>query len=58
MRNLDWQMLGLAILVIVMFMAVGLSIALRSIFLISLFTLLGFGLMGFGLSLKKRKSGA
>lgn len=55
MKNINIPMLLLASLVILMFLAVGVSIAFRNIWFILLFILLGFGFMGYGLSLKRRK---
>lgn len=54
MEKFNWKMFFLAFLVVLMFIAVGLAIAFRSVFLIVLFTILGFILMGYGLYLKRK----
>ncbi|MGM8211886.1 DUF5325 family protein [Virgibacillus sp. W0430] len=55
MGKINVPMLLLAILVILMFVIAGFSIALRNGWLVALFLLLGFVLMGYGLVLKRRK---
>lgn len=55
MKNMDWPLLLLAILVVAMFVAVGYAVALRNVWLIILFIVLGFALMGYGLSLKRKR---
>lgn len=55
MKNINLPMLLLALLVILVFSAVGIAIAFRNIWAIFLLLLLGFAIMGFGISLKKRK---
>ncbi|WP_190279420.1 DUF5325 family protein [Ornithinibacillus gellani] len=55
MKNINFPMLFLAILVIAMFVAVGIAISYQNIWLIILFIVLGFGFMGYGISLKKKK---
>ncbi|GAB3068204.1 DUF5325 family protein [Virgibacillus ainsalahensis] len=55
MKNINFPMLMLAILVISMFMAVGVAIAFRNIGFIILFIALGFALMGYGISLKRKR---
>ncbi|WP_373895894.1 DUF5325 family protein [Virgibacillus natechei] len=56
MKNINFPMLLLAILVISLFAAVGVAIALRNIWLILLFIIGGFLVMGYGISLKRKKS--
>ncbi|WP_099157951.1 DUF5325 family protein [Virgibacillus ndiopensis] len=56
MKNFNIPMFLLAMLVILMFVAVGVAIAFRNIWFVILFILLGFAFMGFGLSIKRRKS--
>lgn len=55
MKEFNWGLFLLAFLVVLMFIAVGLAIALRNIWLILLFIFLGFALMGYGISLKRRR---
>ncbi|WP_165767891.1 DUF5325 family protein [Virgibacillus indicus] len=55
MKNINFPMLLLALLVIAMFFSVGIAIALRNIWLVLLFIILGFAFMGYGISLKKRR---
>jgi hypothetical protein len=54
-KDINFPMLLLAILVVAMFAGVGLAIALRSIWLILLFIVAGFAIMGYGISLKRKK---
>lgn len=54
MKSIDWKFFFLAFLVVLMFIGVGVAIALRNIWLIILFIILGFGLMGYGISLKRK----
>jgi hypothetical protein len=56
MKSIQWKFMTLAFIVVLMFIAVGLAIALRNVWLISLFIILGFGVMGYGLYLKRRES--
>ncbi|MBY7143766.1 DUF5325 family protein [Virgibacillus sp. NKC19-3] len=56
MKNINFPMLLLAILVISLFAAVGVAIALRNIWLIFLFIIAGSLVMGYGISLKRKKS--
>lgn len=55
MKEFNWSLFLLALLVVFMFIAVGFAIALRNVWLIGLFILLGFALMGYGISLKKKQ---
>lgn len=55
MKKVNYPMALLATIVIVAFFAVGIGIALRSIWLVLFFLLLGFVLMGFGLTLKRKR---
>lgn len=55
MKKVNIPMLLLAALVILMFVAVGVAIALRNIWLVLLFLILGFALMGSGLFFKKKR---
>jgi len=52
--NINIPMLLLALLVILMFSAVGVAIAFRNFWAILLLLLLGFFLMGYGISLKQK----
>ena len=54
MKNINFSMLLLALLVIGMFSATGVAIAYVSVWGIILSLVLGFGLMGYGLSLKRK----
>lgn len=54
MRNINFPMLLLAILVILMFSATGVAIAYGHIWYIILFMILGTTIMGYGISLKKK----
>lgn len=56
MKNINFPMLLLAMLVVLMFCLVGVAIYYESALLITLFILLGFALMGYGLMLKRKKS--
>jgi len=55
MKEINWPLFLLALLVVAMFFGVGFAIALRNIWLIILFLLLGFALMGYGISLKRKR---
>lgn len=55
MKDFNWSMFFLALVVVAMFIAVGFAIALRSVWLIVLFIALGFLFMGYGLVLKRKK---
>ncbi|WP_249869907.1 DUF5325 family protein [Oceanobacillus saliphilus] len=55
MKKVNYPMLLLAMSVILMFILVGLAIAMRNIWLILLFLIVGFGIFGYGLALKKRR---
>lgn len=50
MKKINFPKLLLATLVILMFVAVGISIALSNIWLVLLFTILGFATMGYGIA--------
>lgn len=54
MKDMNWALFGLAFLVVLMFILVGLAIAFRNVWLILLFIFLGFGLMGYGIALKRK----
>lgn len=56
MENFNWSAFLLALVVVIIFIAVGFAIALRSVWLIIVLTLLGFGLMGYGIARKKKRS--
>lgn len=55
MKKIDIPRLLLAVLVILMFVFAGISVAFRNIWLILLFIVLGFAFMGFGLSLRHKR---
>lgn len=55
MKQIDFPMLLLAILVIAMFSLSGITIYYANFWLFGLFLLLGFGFMGFGLTLKRMR---
>lgn len=55
LSKINLPMLLLAMLVILMFTFVAISIAYRNIWLIVLFFLLGTFFMGYGLALKRKK---
>jgi len=55
MNKINIPMFLLALLIILMFAAVGVAIAFRNIWFILLFLILGFVLMGYGISLKRKK---
>ncbi|MGJ9458566.1 DUF5325 family protein [Oceanobacillus sp. CF4.6] len=55
MKNVNFPMLLLAILVIILFALVGIAIAFRNLWLILLFLILGFGTFAYGITLKKRR---
>lgn len=57
MKKVNFMFLGLAVLVIVSFLAVAVAIGYRNYMLAGMFTLSGFAIMGFGISRKKRKDG-
>lgn len=50
MKKVNFPKLFLATLVILMFVVVGISIALSNIWLVLLFTILGFAIMGYGIA--------
>lgn len=54
MKNINFPMLFLALLVILLFSAVGVAIALRSSLGIIVLLIIAFAVMGYGISLKKR----
>ncbi|MBO1003557.1 DUF5325 family protein [Pseudogracilibacillus auburnensis] len=54
MKNINYPMLFLAILVVSMFCLVGVAIFYQNVFLVILFLLLGFALMGYGIKLKRK----
>lgn len=56
MKNINFPMLLLALLVITMFSATGVALSYESLWGSIISLLLGFALMGYGLSLKRRKS--
>ncbi|MBP1968236.1 hypothetical protein J2Z83_000328 [Virgibacillus natechei] len=55
MKNINFPMLLLALLVISLFASVGVAIAFRSVLFIILFMLLGFLVMGYGITLKRKR---
>ncbi|GAB3800019.1 DUF5325 family protein [Virgibacillus kimchii] len=55
MKKIDIPMFLLASFVILSFGAVGLAIALRSVWLIIIFLILGSSAMGYGIYLKKKR---
>ncbi|WP_199860680.1 DUF5325 family protein [Oceanobacillus damuensis] len=57
MKNINYPMLLLAMSVILMFILVGLAIAMRNIWLILLFLIIGFGIFAYGLTLKSSRRG-
>ncbi|MFD2132992.1 DUF5325 family protein [Pseudogracilibacillus auburnensis] len=54
MKNINYPMLFLAMLVVSMFCLVGVAIFYQNVFLVILFLLLGFALMGYGIKLKRK----
>lgn len=54
MKKVNLSAFLLALLVVVSFSAVGVSIAFRSFVSIVIFTILGFVIMGYGIYLKKK----
>lgn len=55
MKNINFPMLLLAILVILLFSAVGVAIALRHLPTIIALLMIGFIVMGYGIYLKKNE---
>lgn len=53
MKQINFPMLFLAILVVLMFCLVGIAIYYQNFWLVGLFILLGFALMGLGLAKRK-----
>lgn len=53
MKNINFPMLFLAILVVTMFCLVGIAIHYANFWLVALFLLLGFAFMGYGLAKRK-----
>ncbi|UFU00893.1 YlaF family protein [Radiobacillus kanasensis] len=52
MKNIQYPMLAIAILVIIAFSLVGITIVYRNYWLAGTFFILGFAIMGFGLRKK------
>lgn len=55
MKDINFPMLFLAILVVSMFGLVGIAIHYGNFWLMGLFTLLGFAFMSFGLKIRKHR---
>lgn len=55
MKSIDVPMLLLAMCVVLMFSAIGVAIAFKSILFIILCTLLGFAFMGYGIRVKVKR---